>query len=263
MASAPFNPSSQPPFKPGFNKPGPAPALGPKFGYVPSKPGVVPPGMTPPKPGFTPPSKFGPGASPPVAGPSGIGKPVPVAAEPVVPPKARLPPALTEAEANQLMDRVNAEVVARSSIDNELEQLTKEAEESVKVQFPEAIQAFQQACGAQIQQLSSYSQQVSTSLTEASALAKQARQAASQAPMHPAVSQPPLNTDQLSKELSDILSQAQTSLSDLCSAYQNAYSEDVAALADHANTLWAAFDGKYQTVKAKNEEMKVKYPQPS
>lgn len=157
------------------------------------------------------------------------------------------------------MSRVDAEVVVRSNIDTELGQLTKEAEESLATQIPNVVQSFQQACKDQIQQLSGFSERASTTASQASDLASQAREIASKAPIRPAVSQPRLNTDQLSNDLSAILSEAQASLTELCTNYQNVYTEDVVALTDHANALWAVFEGKAQAVKGKLEEVKAKY----
>lgn len=267
---AAFKPGQKPgiaPFKLGFQpqgvigKTGPSPPV-PSFlkpGAVVSpaigKPGAV---VTPVvgKPGAVAPAAMKPGTSIPVPQPM---KP----AEAAIPAKLNPAPVVSEAEANQLMGQVNAEMSARANLDLELQQLTKEAEDSVLAQIPQNVEAFKQACSSQLQQFSGYSGQVSSTVAGAAELARQARQEVSSSSIRSTGPQTPLNTDELSQALNDILAQAQASFSELFTAYEGIYSADVSALGEYANAQWGVFDAKYQAVAGKMEEVKAKYSQSS
>lgn len=261
MAAKPNIPFGAGAFKPG-SKPGIAPF---KLGFSADKPsgppgktGPMPPGPPFGKPGSVSPAAAGmkPGST--IPAPPGV-KP----AEPALPPKVNPAPVVTEAEANQLIGQVNAEMAARVSLDIELQQLIKETEDSVVAQVPQKVDAFKQACNSQSEQFFSYSGQVTSTASEAAEFARQVQQEVSKTSIRPVGPQAPLNTDELSQALNDILAQAEASFTQLCTTYEGIYSTDVTTLGEHASVQWGIFDAKYQAVVAKMEEVKAKYSQSS
>ena len=251
---AAFKPNIAGLFKPGA-KPGTAPfKLG--FPVTPTPPAPI--GKTDqklPAPSFLKPGPAATGMKP---GPTIPVPPAVKPAEAALPPKVNPAPVVTEAEANQLMGQVNAEMAARTSLDLELQQLTKETEDSVVAQIPQNVDAFKQACSSQLQKFSNYLGQVSSTVSGAAEFARQAQQEVSKTSIRSAGPQAPLNTDELSKALNDILAQAQASFSQIFTTYEGIYNTDVTALGEHASAQWGVFDAKYQTVATKMEEVKAK-----
>jgi hypothetical protein len=255
MAAKPNVPFGTGAFKPGL-KPGIAPF---KLGFSAGEKPAGPPGKTGPMPPFVKPGSVSPAAAGMKPGSTIPAPPGVKPAEPALPPKVNPAPVVTEAEAKQLMVQVNAEMAARASLDIELQQLIKETEDSVVAQVPQNVDAFKQACNSQFEQFSNYSGHVTSTASEAAEFARQVQQEVSKTSIRPVGPQAPLNTDELSRALNDILAQAEASFTQLCATYEGIYSTDVTTLGEHASVQWGMFDAKYQTVVAKMEEVKAKH----